>query len=245
VTVGVLGYGAPLLVDAGTFVVLAAAAGAIHATRGGAVHGDEPATPERPYSLRNDALLWPLILGLCVLVLVGEVTNVVEVFLLRGPLGASTTGFGLVAAALAAAIVVGSVAAGRPAPNATRARRAVAAALGLGLGLAAGGLAPALPVFAVAWVFVGLCNGSVNVDTSTLLLERTPEPWRGRVLARVNAMVRGSSLGAIVLGGAAGATFGSRETFVAAGTLMALAALFLLVRIRQTTARLSIDPTSG
>jgi MFS family permease len=244
VTVGALGYAAPLLIDAGTFLVLAAAAAAIHATRGGRARNEEPAAPGRPYSLRNDALLWPLILGLCILVLVGEATNVVEVFLLRGTLGASTTGFGFVAAVLAATIVVGSLAAGRPTPELARARRAVAAALGLGLGLAAGGLAPALPAFAAAWAFVGLCNGSANVDASTLLLQRTPEPSRGRVLARVNAMMRASSLGAIVLGGAAGATLGPRETFLAAGTLMSLAALVLMVRIRQTTARLAIDPSS-
>jgi hypothetical protein len=57
-------------------------------------------------------------------------------------------------------------------------------------------------------------------------------------------MMRASSLGAIVLGGAAGATLGPRETFLAAGTLMSLAALVLMVRIRQTTARLAIDPSS-
>src|SRR5436853_1372459 len=86
VTVGSLGYAAPLLIDAGTFLLLAAAAAAIRANRGGREDGDESPSLERPYSLRGDALLWPLLVGLCILVLVGEVTNVVEVFLVRGTL---------------------------------------------------------------------------------------------------------------------------------------------------------------
>jgi MFS family permease len=241
VTVGSLGYAAPLVVDAGTFLLLAGAAAAIRASRRAAPRDDSDAQA-RSHSLRDDALLWPLVVGLCVLVLVGEVTNVVEVFLLRGTLGAGASGFGLVGGLLAAAIVVGSVAAGRPAPAAVRARRAAAAALGLGLALALAGLAPMLAVFAVAWAVVGVSNGIVNVDASTLLLERTPEACRGRVLAQVNAMVRGSSVGAVALGGAAGALLGPRETFVTAGTLMSLAAVALLARMRHAGARAT---TSG
>jgi hypothetical protein len=54
------------------------------------------------------------------------------------------------------------------------------------------------------------------------------------VLATVNAMIRGSSLVAMVLGGLAGTLLGPRETFVAAGGLMAVAAVVLLVRITRT-----------
>jgi MFS family permease len=239
VTAGALGYGAPLVIDALTFLGLAAAAAAIRASRDAGAHEDKEALRGRTYSLRRDALLWPLIIGLCMLVLVGEVANVVEVFLLRGPLGASTTAYGLISAVLAVAIAIGSLAAGRPAAEAVRAGRAAAAALGLGLALALAGLAPALSLFAVAWALVGVTNGIVNVDVSTLLLDRTPEACRGRVLARVNAMFRGSSLGAIVLGGAAGTLLGPRETFIAAGTLMALVSVAVLARMRQASAVLA------
>ena len=102
VLAGTFGYGAPLLIDAATFAGLAAAALAIHATR--RQSAADPATnapPPAAFSLRKDALLWPLVLGVCALVLVGESTNVVEVFLLRGTLGAGTVVFGLVAAMLA------------------------------------------------------------------------------------------------------------------------------------------------
>jgi len=236
VLTGLFGFGAPLLVDAATFAVLAAAALSITATRGARekVSALREADTIEPYSLRRDPLLWPLLLGICALVLVGEVTNVVEVFLVRGTLGAGTVAFGLVAAALAGGIVVGSVYAGRSAPDGVRAVRTAVAALVLALTLGLAGLAPTIWVFAAAWAFLGVSNGVANVDASTLLLGRTPEFCRGRVLANVNAMVRGSSLAAMVLGGLAGTLLGPRETFVVAGALMAVVAVALLVRLTRT-----------
>jgi MFS family permease len=234
--VGAFGYGAPLLVDAATFVVLVSAALGIRATRQHerAHEAETAAATTETFSLRRDALLWPLLLGICALVLVGEATNVVEVFLLRGTLGAGNVTFGLVAAALAAGIVVGSMLAGRPAADGVRARRVPIAALTLAVLLGLGGLAPVVWVFAAAWALLGVANGYANVDGTTLLLGRTPDFCRGRVLATVNAMVRGSSLVAMVLGGLAGTMLGPRETFVAAGGLMAVASVVLLVRITRT-----------
>ena len=89
-------------------------------------------------------------------------------------------------------------------------------------------------VFAAAWAIVGVANGFANVDASTLLLSRTPDFCRGRVLATVNGVVRGSSLAAMVLGGLAGTLLGPRTTFVVAGTLMAVVAVALLVRLTRT-----------
>jgi hypothetical protein len=54
---------------------------------------------------------------------------------------------------------------------------------------------------------------SITVRISTLLLERTPDSARGRVLAALNGMTRGSTLGAIALGDAAGSLLGPRTTF--------------------------------
>jgi len=167
-------------------------------------------------------------------VLVGESTNVVEVFLLRGTLGAGTVVFGLVAAVLAVGVVVGSLFAGRNAPDGVRAVRTAVAALVLAVMLGGAGLAPVVLVFAAAWAIVGVANGIANVDATTLLLGRTPDFCRGRVLATVNGMVRGSSLVAMLLGGLGGTLLGPRATFVAAGALMALAALALLVRLTRT-----------
>jgi MFS family permease len=230
------GYSAPLLLDAATFVVLGVAGVAIRANRrleAADEVGGESAGSGRPYSIRSDALLWPLIAGLCVFVVAGEITNVVEVFLVRGALGASIAMFGILGALLGAGIVAGSLLAGRERPAETRALRAVVVAVILAAAIVVAGLAPTLWVFAAAWLVLGVANGVVNTDVSTLVLSRTPESVRGRVLASVNALVRGSSLGAMVLGGAAGTWLGPRTTFVAAGALSMAVGLVLLARVRR------------
>ena len=210
------------------------AALAIRTVRGGAAAEEDAgaAGVTRSFALRSDALLWPLLIGVCAMVLVGEVTNVVEVFLVRDVLGASAVVFGLLGAGLAAGLVAGSLLAGRPVSNEHRALRAVLAALALAVALALGGLAPSIWIVAALWCALGVANGIVNVDVSTLVLERTPERLRGQVLARVGAMTRGSALGAMALGGATGAVLGPRATFVASGVLMAVVGTALLVRIR-------------
>ena len=153
-------------------------------------------------------------------------TNVVEVFLVRGTLGARTLAFGLVGAGLAVGIVVGSVLAGgssRRGPWAAHgARRARARA-----DILLAGLCPGIWVFAAAWAVLGVANGFANVDASTLLLNRAPESHRGRVLAVVNGAVRGSALCAMLLGGLAGSLLGPRWTFMIAGAGMAVVAVLL------------------
>jgi len=126
------------------------------------------------------------------------------------------------------------VLAGRPAADSVRARRLAVAALVLGVTIGLAGLAPAIWAFAAAWAFLGVSNGYANVDGTTLVLGRTPDFCRGRVLATVNAMIRGSSLVAMVLGGLAGTLLGPRTTFVVAGALMAVVAIVLLIRITRT-----------
>jgi hypothetical protein len=181
-----------LLIDAATFVVLGIAGAIIHTGRRAhdAVAGAAAGATDASYSLRSDPLLWPLLVGLCALVLVGEVTNVVEVFLVRGALGAGPTAFGLVAATLAAGLVGGAVLAARARSQAALAQRVVLAAIVLGCLLVVAGSAPVLWVLAVAWAALGVGNGVVNVDVSTLLRERTPDSARGRVLAAVNGMIQ-------------------------------------------------------
>jgi MFS family permease len=123
--------------------------------------------------------------------------------------------------------------AGKAASDAGRAVRAVTSAIAIGLLLVVAGVAPTLWIFGAAWAILGIGNGIVNADVSTLLLTRTPEHARGRAIASVNGMARGSSLGAMALGGLAGALLGARPTFVVAGALAAAVSTAVLVRIRR------------
>jgi len=231
--VGTVGYAPPLLVDAATFVVLAIAALCVRTRRVLDAGREASAESSVPFALRSDSLLWPLVVGICALVLVGGVTNVVEVFLIRGSLGASATVFGLLTGLFAAALVAGALVAGKGAADPTRALRASGAALVIALALVGGGLAPTVWAFAVAWAVLGIANGSLNADVSTLLLKRVPDAFRGRILARVNSMVRSAEMCALAVGGAAGSLLGPRATFVAGGALMAALAAALLARLRS------------
>ena len=151
-------------------------------------------------------------LGVCALVLVGEVTNVVEVFLLRGTLGAGNVAFGLVAAALAVGVVVGSVLAGPARPRPRPGPRVALAALALGVTLALAGLAPAIWVFAAAWAFLGVSERLRQRRRQHARYSAArPSSAAAGCSRRVNAMVRGSPLVAMVLGGLAGTLLGPRH----------------------------------
>jgi MFS family permease len=233
IMVGLLGYGLPLLVDAATFVVLGAAAVAVRTLRAPAARETDGVEPPTTFALASDALLRPLVVGICVLVLVGGTTNVVEVFLIRGSLGASATVFGLVSALFTTSLVGGALLAGsKSATDAARARRAALGALVIALGLTCAGVAPGILVFVLAFSVMGVANGALNADVSTLMLNRTPEAFRGRVLARVAAMVSTAEICSLAIGGAAGSLLGARGTFVVGGALMAAVAAGLLLRLR-------------
>jgi MFS family permease len=63
----------------------------------------------------------------------------------------------------------------------------------------------------------GLAAGLLNAVTGALVVTRTPEQVRGRVLAGLNGSARAFSVGALVVGGAAGHWLGARGTYLLAG----------------------------
>ncbi|GAP57064.1 hypothetical protein AHiyo6_36290, partial [Arthrobacter sp. Hiyo6] len=71
-----------------------------------------PALLEGLWLLRKDRLVWSLVLGALFFIAVGEATNVLEVFLVRGEMGASETQYGLLVAAFALGMASGAALAG-------------------------------------------------------------------------------------------------------------------------------------
>lgn len=236
------GFRAALLLDAATFVVLALASFAVRTRRGSArtqpEGTGEPGVTAQTGGLgvlRADAVLWPLFTGLMAFVLVGEVTNVVEVFLVRDTLGAGATAFGLVGACVAAGIVAGSMMPGRLVGDAAMVRTAIAGAAGIAICCIAAGLAPSVAVLAVAWAVLGVANGALNVAAGTLVMTRTPEAVRGQVLAVLSGASRGFSVGALVLGGLLGSLASPRLVFVGAGVGALCVAAILARRLLGRT----------
>jgi predicted MFS family arabinose efflux permease len=215
---GRFGARVPLLLDAATFLAITAA-GLLITTRRGAV-----AAPAGPASgggglriVRADPLLRMLFGLLALFITLGAMVNVVEVFLVRETLHASTTWYGLVGATFGVGALTGSLLGGRLRGELPLARAFAVAATALAAGLAAMAAAPnVVAVLPVAFA-VGAANGMLNLALGSLVMGRAAAEARGRVGAVLNGVASGTQLGAYALGGLLAAVLTPREIFAAAG----------------------------
>jgi MFS family permease len=225
--VGLYGYRLPLLLDAAAYALVTMVALAIATRR---VVGAAAAGSPRRGGLaivRTDAVLRPLFILLALFVLLGCMVNVVEVFLIRETLGASTTWYGLAGAALSAGALGGALVGGRLRGVASLARGFVGSALVLALGLVAVGLVPSVGWVLPAVAVVGLMNGVLNVTLASLAMGRTAADERGRVGALLTGIASGTQILAFAAGGALAAVFAPREIFVGVGVLGVFVPLLL------------------
>jgi len=238
-----------LLVDAATFVGLAVVARLVRTRRRpepGAVR-ERGAMTAGLRSIFADDLLRILVPALWVFILVGEAVNVVEVFLITDEIGLGPTGYGVVLAAQGAGAIAGAWITGRLSGDRARALAVLAGMAGIGISCVLMGLARDVVVLTLGAVTIGLSSGALNAAVSTLLVTRTSEHKRGRVIAALGGTARACSLLALLLGGAPGALLGTRPTFVTAGALAALAALVAcvpLVRQRVWTKDSAVEVLS-
>ncbi len=232
-----VGYRGTIAVDTVTFVLLVGAAFSVR-TRRTPVEGartagaDEVDAAVRALSTRQtsgwavvraDRVILIFLVVTSLFILAAEGLNVVEVFLVTDALGASGTVYGLLCAVIGAGAVAAPLVVGRIEDDR---RRIAVAALGLcamGFGFAASGLVPSWPWLAPLFLLVGLGNGAVNALAFTLMVGRSPETHRGRVIALTSGISRGCSVLALTLGGWAGGLLGPQTYFVIAG--LAAAAL--------------------
>jgi MFS family permease len=229
--VGLYGMRMPLLVDAATFAVVFGAAVLLHVRRA----GKAPAAGTKQHGgaaiVWRDAMLRPLFVLLALFVLIGSMVNVVEVFLVRETLGASTTWYGLTGACFAVGALTGALLCSRLRGRVTLARGFVVSAGVLALGLVALGLAPAVAWLIPAGFVTGAANGALNVTLASLVMGRTRADERGRVGALLNGVASGTQLVAFAAGGALAARLSPRTVFVLAGGLGLLAPVLLGGRV--------------
>jgi MFS family permease len=215
-----------LLVDAATFGVLVVVARLVRTRRtpepgaarekGGVMAGLR--------SIFGDEVLRVLVPALWVFVIVGEAVNVVEVFLITGELGLGPSGYGAAGAATGAGAIVGAWYSGRLRGDRARAVAVVAGMAGIGGSCVLMGLAGNFLTLLIGATTIGLGSGILNAATSALIVTRSAEHVRGRVIAALNGTVRSFSILALMLGGAVGALLGPRPTFVICGVACAVAA---------------------
>lgn len=231
-----------LLVDAATFVAVAAAAARLRARRdprrAAPVAGDSGRARDGLAVLTGDPILRVTIATAVVALLFFSMSIAAEVFYVKDVLGASDAAFGVLFASWAVGMVAGAVGLARRVPPAALAVGALVAvaAQGAGLATAAGGTVWA--AFA-GFTLGGVAHGVKNVLLRTLIHERVPEAVRGRAFALYNAARNGAELGALALGGVLVGVIGAQTALLLSGAIplaIGLGALLLITTPTRRTA---------
>jgi len=233
-----------LLIDAATFVAVAAAALALTARRAprpsaaGAVALPERARDGIVFLLRDQVLRIVMVVAFVSLLFMSA-SMTAELFFATDVLDAGQTGYGVLITCWTAGMVFGGLVVARRVPATALVPAALGAVVVQGLGL---GLPTAWLVFGFgAGVFVlgGIGHGVKNVLVRTLIHERVPDELRGRAFAAYNGLRNGAELVALAAGGLLVGAVGARTTLLLAGAGAVLAGLTALgvLRVRATRER--------
>ncbi len=218
VLVGQFGLRVPLLFDTVSYLAIVAGAMLIRTRRrnGVAVNPvteatpaareagvDDPATAGAPgWRLRDDRLVWSMIVLLGAVIGAVSAVNVADVFFVRGVLHSSTTMYGVISAVWTGSAILGAwFLTRRHSSDAGLARTMVGALVltcaAILLACAARSVAPLVPLF----VLGGASNGAENVAATVVLSRRTPAEFRGRVFAVYGAVANGAQAVGLLAGG--------------------------------------------
>jgi Na+/melibiose symporter-like transporter len=214
-----LGPRPALLVNAASFLAIAAAASAMRTRRPpspGAAH-------ERPRALDGARMLGrdrPLRVALGAAVgglLFISASLTVEIFFLKDVVGASDTAYALLMCAWMAGMVVGATALARRVPARLVAGGALVALAVQGAGMGVQAAWAILPVAFAGYVVGGLGHGVKNVLLRALIADRVPEAVHGRAFAAYNAARNAAELAAVGGGGLLVGALGPRAALLLAG----------------------------
>jgi MFS family permease len=226
VLAGLGGVDIAMVVNAGTFVVVATAALVLHARR-----PPHPAAADGAPDRARDGIVYlfrdrtlALVMSVLIVSLLFMTASVTaEVFFLKEDLQVADSVYGLLFAGWTAGMVIGALFVARRVPARYIALGALVATAvqGIGLGLPTAWL---VVVFAGAMWFVGgLGHGTKNVLARTLVQQRVPERLHGRAFAAYNGMRNGAELFALAGGGALVGAIGGRATLALAGGVAVVA----------------------
>jgi MFS family permease len=233
------GVRAALIVDAVSFLALAAVLRIIRAERDPRAEARLRTTGQRRSEsimlglrwLHVDQVLFASLVGMSIAVLLAVLVNVAEVYFVTEVLHAGGVAYGVIAAAWAIGMIAGARLAGR-----LRTDRRLAIGL-FGCGIAMGALLlvpasfPTVTVTVVAWLIGGACNAAQNVAIQGLVRSRVPDDLRGRAFAGMNSAIVTANVLGTFIGGPATAALGPRLVFVAAGLGTALSAALALTAV--------------
>jgi MFS family permease len=230
----VLGPRAALLVNAASFVAIAAAVGAMRARR-----PPHPGTgePQRALDgfrlLRRDRVLRVTIAAAVGALLFISASLTVEIFYLKDVVGASDTAYALLICVWMAGMVCGATALARRVPARLVAAAALVAVAVQGTGMGVQTAWAILPVAFAGYLVGGVAHGAKNVLLRVLLTVRVPEALHGRAFAAYNAARNTAELGAVGAGGALVSALGPRAALLLAGLGPIVVAVAGLTALRR------------
>jgi MFS family permease len=227
-------------IDAASFFILALAIIALRIDR-----KPQPQNPDEKIRamdgvkliMKND-LVRALVILITMVIVAVSVINIGEVFLVMDELGADAITYGIVAATFAFGSVVGAVATSVfKVPEKHHALISVVALVALSLITLTLAFAWHWIVVAVAWFIAGFFNAGLNAYGISLIMNRTPNEIRGRVVAAVRALFSTASVVGMGIAGLLIAGFGIRNVLGVAGiaclVIIALLAPAVLKASRQ------------
>ena len=230
-----LGPQPALLVNAASFIAIAAAVGAMRARRPPCVRAARG--PQRALDgfrlLLRDRVLRVTIAAAVGALLFISASLTVEIFYLKDVVGASDTAYALLVCAWMAGMVCGATALARRVPAGLIATAALVAVAVQGAGMGVQTAWAILPVAFAGYLVGGLGHGVKNVLLRSLLTIRVPKTVHGRAFAAYNAARNTAELGAVGAGGLLVSALGPRAALLLAGLGPILAALAGLTALRQ------------
>lgn len=152
-------------------------------------------------------------------------------------LGGGPASLGMIGGAWGLGMLLGSVAA----PAAAR-RWALERLLGmmiaiLGTVVLIASRATDVPPVLLLWVFSGMANGVGSVAFETLLQQRVPDAFRGRIMAATESVMNGAAVLGLVLSSAVASIYGIRGAFALSGVVLVSTAFLCLAFLGRVPGR--------
>jgi MFS family permease len=246
--VGTLGFHAPLLLDAATFVLLGFVPVLLRVDRRPTA-ADAPVTKREAFAgfslIARDPLLRAVVVLAIFFVLTLGVVNVVELVFVTSALHAGPIGYGLLGMSAATgmlAVGASSGAISRRFPNPGRLLVMGCAGLCLTIGLFA--LTDQLWQAACILFVTGASNALVNISAMVLLTRRSSTDVRGRVFSAVQGSISAAQVGAMAAGGLLLFWFAPRSIILVGAALSVVAVALTLgpvLRAESATSGADVD----
>ena len=232
-----------LLLDAASFLAVAAAGVALHARRAPVRADRSDERRERRACLGvliGDRALGITLAAAIAALLFFTISVSAEVFFATEVLGVGAAGYGVLMSAWMLGMVAGAIGIARLVPKPWLAAGALLGVALQGAGLLGAAVGATLALALAGFVVGGAAHGVKNVLLRTLIHERVPDSMRGRAFASYNAARNGAELSALATGGVLVGLAGSQVALALSGAIplaIALGALALLGRRERVTAQ--------